>query len=116
LSCTSKAAPDDQGLLGLLVGLEQEGGTMGLIMAFVAGFIVGGRGGNEGLDEVVAALQAVRESQEVEDLLVAVRSHASHALQEVGKWLEPGSEPISMGTILERARAVVQRDPKASAS
>jgi hypothetical protein len=89
---------------------------MGLIMAFVAGFIVGGRGGNEGFEEVAAALKAVGESQEVEDLLVALRSHASHVLQEVGRWLEPGGEPVSMGTILERARAVIQRDPTASAS
>jgi hypothetical protein len=90
---------------------------MGLIMAFVAGFVVGGRGGNEGFEEVVAALRAVGESQEVEDLLGALRSHASHVLQEVGRWLEPGgSEPVSMSAILDRARAVIQRDPKANAS
>jgi hypothetical protein len=89
---------------------------MGLILAFVAGFIVGGRGGNEGFEEVAAALKAVGESQEVEDLLVAMRSHASHLLQEVGRWLEPGEEPVSMGSILERARAIAQKGPKASAS
>jgi hypothetical protein len=87
---------------------------VGLIMAFIAGFILGGRGGNEGLDEVVSALKAVSDSQEVEDLVVAMRSHASHVLQEVGRWLEPGSEPLTVGTILERARAVVQKDPRAS--
>jgi hypothetical protein len=90
---------------------------MGLIMAFVAGFIIGGRGGSEGVDEVRTALRAVGESQEVEDLLMALRSHAGHVLQEVGRWIEPdASEPLSMSTILERARALVQRGPTASAS
>jgi hypothetical protein len=90
---------------------------MGLIMAFVAGYIVGGRGGNEGLDEVSDALKAVADSQEVKDLLIALRSHASHVLQELGRRLEPESaEPISMMTILERARTLVQRGSTESAS
>ena len=84
---------------------------MGLIMAFVAGYYVGGRGGNEGFDEVVGALKALGESQEVEDLLKALRSHASHVLQELGKRLEPEYDgPVSMATILDRARSFVQKD------
>jgi hypothetical protein len=89
---------------------------MGLIMAFVAGYFVGGRGGNEGFDEVVSALKALSESQEVEDLLKALRSHTSHVLQELGKRLEPEYEgPMSMDTILDRARGFVQRDATGTA-
>ena len=90
---------------------------MGLILAFVAGFIVGGRGGNEGFDDVSNAVKAVAESQEVRDLLAALRSHASHLLQELGQRLEPESDdPVSMVTILERARGLVQKGSKESAS
>jgi hypothetical protein len=89
---------------------------MGLIMAFVAGYFVGGRGGNEGFEEVVDALKALAESQEAEDLLKALRSHASHILQELGKRLEPEYDgPVSMNTILDRARGFVQRDATESA-
>jgi hypothetical protein len=90
---------------------------MGLILAFIAGFVVGGRGGNEGVDEVVAALKAVGESQEVNDLRKALRSHAGHVLQELGRRLETEeAEPFSMGTILDRARGLIQRDATENAS
>jgi hypothetical protein len=89
---------------------------MGLLMAFVVGYVVGGRGGGEGFDEVVASLQAVRDSQEVEDLLVALRSHAGHVLKELGSRLEGGaSAPVSISSILERAKSFVQNDAKETA-
>jgi hypothetical protein len=89
---------------------------MGLIMAFVAGFFLGGRAGTEGLDEILEAARAVADSQEFEGLLNAVRSHASHVLIDLGQRLEADSEePISMSTILERARGLVGRDPTESA-
>ncbi len=90
---------------------------MGLIMAFIAGYIVGGRGGNEGFDDVTDALKALGKSEEVKDLRMALQSHASHVLQEIGRRLEPdGVEPVSMSSILERARGLVQRDATESAS
>jgi hypothetical protein len=81
-------------------------------MAFLAGFFVGGRGGNEGFEEVVSAVKAVSQSQEVDDLLKALRSHASHVLQELGRRLDPGvDEPLSMTSILDQARGFIQRNP-----
>jgi len=89
---------------------------VGLIFAFVAGYIVGGRAGSEGFDEVVTAVKALGESQEVADLLTALRSHASHVLQDLGRRLSVDShETLSLDTILDRARDFVQRDPTASA-
>jgi hypothetical protein len=84
---------------------------VGLILAFAAGYFVGARGGNEGFEEVVAAARAVGESQEVEDLLRALRSHAGHALQELGKRLgSEADEPLTISAILEGARGMFQRE------
>jgi hypothetical protein len=89
---------------------------VGLIFAFVAGYIVGGRAGTEGFDEVVSAVKAVSESQEVADLLTALRSHASHVLQDLGRRLDIDShETLTLDSILDRARDFVQRDPTANA-
>jgi hypothetical protein len=90
---------------------------VGLIMAFIAGFFLGGRAGTEGLDEILEAGRAVVNSQEFEGLVSAVRSHASHTLIDLGRRLDADSgEPISMSTILERARGLVGRDATESAS
>jgi hypothetical protein len=89
---------------------------VGLIMAFIAGYVVGGRGGNEGFDEVVSALRALGESQEVEDLIKVLRSHAGHVLREVSKLLDPNvEEPVSLNSFIEKARGFVQRDATESA-
>ena len=83
---------------------------MGLIFAFIAGFWAGGRGGQEGVNEVMEAAKAVRDSREFESLLNAVRSHTGHVLQEVGKRLQPeAEEPISLASIIEGARTFVSQ-------
>jgi hypothetical protein len=51
----------------------------------------------------------VAASQEFEDLVKALRAHAAHVLVEVGQRVDPSSgEPISMSTMLGRARDIVQ--------
>jgi hypothetical protein len=88
---------------------------VGVLMAFVAGYIVGGRSGREGFEEVVSAVKDVKNSQEFEDLVKALRSHAGHVLQEFGKHLSTDvQEPMSMGSILSQAKEYV-RDATASA-
>jgi hypothetical protein len=83
---------------------------MGLVLAFIAGYIVGARDGSDALDEVIDAAKAVAASQEFEDLIRALRAHAGHLLQEVGRRIDSASgEQSSMTTILERARDIVQR-------
>ena len=83
---------------------------MGLVLAFIAGYVIGARDGSDALDEVVDAAKAVAASQEFEDLVRALRAHAGHLLQEVGRRIDPTSgEQMSMTTILERARDIVQR-------
>lgn len=83
---------------------------MGLVLAFIAGYVIGARDGSDALDEVIDAAKAVAASQEFEDLVRALRAHAGHVLQEVGRRIDPASgEQMSMTTILERARDIVQR-------
>ncbi len=64
---------------------------MGLVLAFIAGYVIGARDGSEALDEVIDAAKAVAASQEFEDLVRALRSHAGHVLQEVGRRVDPSS-------------------------
>jgi hypothetical protein len=83
---------------------------VGLVLAFIAGYVIGARDGSDALDEVIDAAKAVAGSQEFEDLVRALRAHAGHVLQEVGRRIDPSSgEPISMSTIIGRARDIVQR-------
>jgi hypothetical protein len=90
---------------------------VGLILAFAAGFFVGGRGGNEGLDEVLAAIRVVRDSNEFEDLLAALRSHASHTFRELADRLGSDTkEPITMSSVLDQARELFDRNAKGFAS
>jgi hypothetical protein len=90
---------------------------VGLIMAFAVGYFVGGRGGNEGLDEVLAAIRVVRDSNEFEDLLAALRTHASHTLRELADRLGPDTkEPLTMTSVLDQARELFERNAKGFAS
>ena len=83
---------------------------MGLVLAFIAGYVIGSRDGSDALDDVIDAARAVAVSQEFEDLVKALRAHAGHVLVEIGKRLDPtgDDEPTSMSTILSRARDLVQ--------
>lgn len=90
---------------------------MGLILAFIAGYVVGARDGSEALDDVIDAAKAVAASQEFEDLIRALRSHAGHVLAELGRRLDPDSgEPLSMESVLGRARDIARRGATWSAS
>jgi glucan phosphorylase len=85
-------------------------------LAFVAGYIVGGRGGDQGFDEVTAALQSVRDSDEFADLLKALRSHASHLFHELGRRLEVETDqPVTIDTFLKRASNYVRNDATGTA-
>jgi hypothetical protein len=84
---------------------------VGLILAFIAGYVIGARDGSDALDEVIDAAKAVAGSQEFDDLVKALRAHAGHVLHEVGRQIDPSSgEPLSMASILGRAREFVGRD------
>jgi hypothetical protein len=89
---------------------------MGIVLAFAAGYFLGAKAGREELDEVVEALQAIRRSDEFNDLVGALRAHAASALREVATLLDrtgvDASELSSLSTqdLVERVKALVGRD------
>ncbi len=82
---------------------------MGILFAFVAGWATCARGGQT-TDEVVEALKAIRDSQEVADLLAALRQHAGFSLKSLAEsLLDSGDGPPTSATdLLARVRALVQ--------
>ncbi len=66
--------------------------------------------GGQTTDEVLDALRAVKESDEVADLVAAMRHHAGFSLQALGqKLLDSGdSRPGSVIDMVARVRAMVQ--------
>lgn len=89
---------------------------MGIVIGFLAGWATCARGG-QSRDEVVDALQAIRESQEVADLITALRHHAGFSLRALGEWLlEAGDRtPDSATDLLARVRAIVAPTDRAAA-
>jgi hypothetical protein len=82
---------------------------VGLVLAFIAGYVIGARDGSDALDEVIEAAKAVARSQEFDDLVRALRAHAGHVLQEVGRRVDPSSgEPLTMSTFLGSAGEFVR--------
>ena len=84
---------------------------MGLLLVFAAGYVMGSRGGSESFDEVVDAVNAIRESEEFHDFLKALRTHTAHSLHGVATMLENGRERVDTQTtpsdLLERVRLIV---------
>jgi hypothetical protein len=76
---------------------------MGTLFGFAVGYVVGARAGSQGLDEVVDALRAVRESEEFRGLLAAVVDHARGTAATMGRWLAT-TDPSTSEDMLERAR------------
>ena len=89
---------------------------MGIVLAFAAGYFLGARAGREELDDVLEALQAIRQSEEFNDLVRAVRSHAASALREVASVLDrtgvDGTELSSMSAqdLVDRVKTLVGRE------
>lgn len=82
---------------------------MGVLLAFFAGWATCARAGTDSHDEVIRALKAVRDSEEVADLIKAMRSHAGYAFKEFGHKLLDSADgrPIGVPEIIARVRAVI---------
>ena len=86
---------------------------MGMLLGFVAGYVMRSMGREESLDDIVVAVQAIRESDEFHDLVKTVRSHASHTLRGLATIVERGwrspDETGSPTDLVERVRLIVGR-------
>jgi len=84
---------------------------MGLLLVFAAGYVMGARAGAESLDEVIDAVQAIRESDEFHDLVAALRTHAAGSLRGLATMLEKGRDEAAERTtpsdLLDRVRLLV---------
>lgn len=84
---------------------------MGWLLAFAVGYAIGARGGSEGFDEVVRSAAAIRESDEVQGLVAAVRSHVGYTLRELADRMEePKGVVDDDGDLLAQVRNLSQRD------
>lgn len=83
---------------------------MGIVTAFLLGYLVGANAGREGYEEVITAAKAVRDSAEFDGLLRAVRSHASSTLSELGARLGADAGKLSSPlTLLDRVQDLMGR-------
>jgi hypothetical protein len=85
---------------------------MGILMAFAVGYFVGARAGNDRLDEVIASLKAVRESEEFHALLDSLRTHSAHMLQELSTYLSAAERgvPLPIDDLVARVRGLIGRE------
>jgi hypothetical protein len=60
---------------------------MKLLVALAAGFVLGARS-TQDLDEIVRSLRAIKDTEEFQDLVASVRSHAGHTLRELAALVE----------------------------
>ena len=82
---------------------------MGLL-DFAVGYALGGKAGNQGLDEVVGAARDSLHSKEFQALLAAARSHAGATLKQLGELVEAGEvTPPPMDNVLDMVKALVER-------
>ena len=83
---------------------------MGMLLVFAAGYVMGSRAGGESFDDVVEAMHAIRQSEEFQDFVKAVRTHAAHSLRELAAIVEtrrdPIEEPGESTDLLERVRLI----------
>jgi hypothetical protein len=80
------------------------------IIDFAAGYALGGKAGNQGVDEVVGAAREVFRSREFQSLVAAARNHAAATLRQLGDLVEGGeAAPPAMDNVLDMVKALVER-------
>jgi len=90
---------------------------MGVFLAFVVGWAMGSRGGEQGYEDVVSAFKEVRDSDEFATLLGALRTHTGFILRQAADWLQSTEAKVPQSTdFIERVKGLVQPrtdDPEA---
>jgi hypothetical protein len=80
------------------------------ILDFAAGYTLGGKAGNQGVDEMITAAQEVFRSREFQALLNAARNHAGATLRQLGDLVEGGdAAPPAVDNVLDMVKALVDR-------
>jgi hypothetical protein len=80
------------------------------IIDFAAGYALGGKAGNQGIEEFLAAGREVIHSREFQALVAAGRSHAAATFRQLGDLVEGGEEaPPAVDNVLDLVKALVER-------
>lgn len=80
------------------------------IFDFAAGYALGGKAGNQGIDEFIAAGREVVHSREFHALVAAARNHAATTFRQLGDLVEGADEaPPAMDNVLDLVKALVER-------
>jgi hypothetical protein len=83
---------------------------MKVLMALVGGYLIGARAGSRDFDQLTKSFRAVVESEEFDDLVRAVRTHAGHTLRELADVLDSGGDLLPTHDLVERVRQLAARD------
>jgi hypothetical protein len=82
---------------------------MGVFFAFIVGWAMGSRSGEQNYEEVVSAFKEVRDSDEFATLLGALRTHAGYILRTAADWLQDTEAKVPDSTdLIARVRNLVQ--------
>jgi hypothetical protein len=82
---------------------------MGVFLAFVVGWAMGSRGGEQGYEDVVSAFKEVRDSDEFATLVGALRTHTGFVLRQAADWLQSAESQVPQSTeFIDRVRGLVQ--------
>lgn len=80
------------------------------MLAFAVGYIVGANAGQDGYQDVVESVRAVRESEEFRGLLSALRSHASATFRQLSVLVDDTQdEQFNPSRLLDRVRDLMDR-------
>ncbi|MCU1428332.1 MAG: hypothetical protein JWL83_2332 [Actinomycetia bacterium] len=83
-----------------------------MFLAFAVGYVFGTKTGTDNFAELVQAARAIRESEEFDDFMLAVRDHVAHSLRGVADMIEKvdiGSNAAAEGDLVDRVRQLVSR-------
>lgn len=64
---------------------------MKLLLGFVVGYVVGAKAGSAGFDRVEGAVRELRDSEEYQRAVDALRAHARETVQTMSRRMHQGS-------------------------
>jgi hypothetical protein len=80
---------------------------MGLVLAFLIGYTVGGKGGRNNLDEIVASAKLIMASDEFRDFVALLRTHVGAALTDLGTVVATAPASAVSESILEKVQGLM---------
>jgi hypothetical protein len=81
-----------------------------LFLALAVGYVIGAQAGRKELDELARSWKALRESDEVADVVSAARSHLGQTLHELAAMVDREPADGDAADLVERVRHLVGRE------